>query len=146
MVRLQDSVTMSFMLVVKSYHHFTFSSSTPGVITLKQFSDSTSTKFRILVDDHWAPTTVELPPLILPLGLLSEQQWYMYNEIWEFCLQGMEDLTCPLPSTPQQQCTNAPEDEEDDVTDPPAPKCPMKCGICGTPGHTRRTCPEGGGQ
>jgi len=98
------------------------------VITLKQFSDSTSKNFRILVDDDWAPTTVELPPLILPPGLPNEQQWYLYNEILEFCQQGMEDRMCPLPSTAQQQCTNAIEDEND-VTDPPAPKRPRKCGI-----------------
>jgi len=61
---------------MKSYHHF-ISSSTPGVITLKQFSDSTSTNFRILVDDRWAPTPVELTLLILPPGLSNERQWYL---------------------------------------------------------------------
>ncbi len=127
---------------MKSYHHFTFSSSASGLVTLKQFSDSTSTTFRILADDSWVPTTAELPPQIMPSGLSDERQWYLYKEIREFCRDGTEDLTCPLPSTPLQQHGTAPDD--DDVPAPPAAKRPRKCGVCGIPGHTRRTCTEGG--
>ncbi len=33
---------------MKSYHHFIFASSTPGVVTLKEFTDSKSNTYRIL--------------------------------------------------------------------------------------------------
>jgi len=42
---------------MKSYHHF-FSASTPGVVTVKEFSDSQSSTFKLLTDDSWVATTV----------------------------------------------------------------------------------------
>lgn len=66
---------------------------------LKEFSDSASTTFRLLVDDTWAPTTDELPPVITPHGLSSDRQWYLYNHIREFCRASTEDLVCPIPSS-----------------------------------------------
>ena len=135
---------------LKSYHHFTFHHRTPGLVRLKKFSDSTSTSFQIMTDKFWVPTTAELPPQILPSGLSNERQWYLYNEIREFCRHGTKDLVCPLPSAPQQH-TNTREDddiifENNGVTKPPVPKRPRRCGICRAPGHTRTTCPEGGGK
>ena len=45
---------------MKSYHHFTFSSAKPGVVTMKEFSDSPSTAYHILVDDTWDPKCDQL--------------------------------------------------------------------------------------
>ena len=136
---------------MKSYHHFTFSYDSPGVVALKVYSDSPETTFRLLADDSWAPSAAQLPPQILPPGLSSERQWYLHREIREFCRPGTEDLVCPLPSAPcstdagrdrvERPSSTAGEGEE---TRPPSSKRRRNCGICGTPGHTRRTCPEGG--
>ena len=128
---------------VKSYHHFTFSCDSPGVVALKAFSDSNATTFRLLADDSWAPSTVQLPPQIWPPGLPSERQWYLHREIREFCRPGTEDLVCPLPAAPCSSGEERPQvTEEGEETRPPASKRRRNCGICGTPGHTRRTCPE----
>ena len=47
---------------LKQHQHFMFSSQHPGVVTMKQFSDSASTTFSMLVDHEWHPTALELPP------------------------------------------------------------------------------------
>ncbi len=71
---------------MKSYHHFSFSASTPGVVTLKKFSDSPSSTYRHLVDDTWTPTADDLPPLVTPAGLSRYRQWYLYKQIREFSI------------------------------------------------------------
>ena len=137
---------------IKTYHHFSFSSSTPGMVTLKELSDSAPSTFQMAVD-NWQPLSSELPSQIMPAGLSDERQHYLFSQIREFCRTGTEDLVCPPPSTPLQapsvtepESTLLPaEGEEDaDTIGPPVPKRPRRCGICGTPGHTRRTCPESG--
>ena len=40
---------------VKSYRHFTFSRDSPGLVTLKSFSDMAATTFRMLAEDSWTP-------------------------------------------------------------------------------------------
>ncbi len=129
---------------MKSYHHFIFAPSTPGVVTLKEFSDSKSSTYRILTDDSWSPTADKLPPVIPPSGLSAQRQWYLYKEIREFCRAGTKDLVCPLPATPlEEQVVKSEPETEEEVTEEPEPrpaKRPKRCGLCGTPGHTRRTC------
>ena len=83
---------------MKSYHHFSFSRGSPGVVTLKEFSDSAATTFRILGDDSWTPITSQLPPQILPPGLSCERQWYLYREIRRYGGPGTEDSVCPFSS------------------------------------------------
>ena len=61
---------------LKRHQHFMFSSQHPGVVTMKQFSDSASTTFSMLVDHEWYPTALELPPVISPVGLSCTRQWY----------------------------------------------------------------------
>ena len=78
---------------LKRHQHFMFSSQHPGV---KQFSDSASTTFSMLVDHEWHPTALELPPVISPVGLSCTRQWYR-----SYCREcTAEDLTCPKPSIP----------------------------------------------
>ena len=127
---------------MKSYHHFTFAARKPGFVTMKKFSDSESISFELLSGMTWAPTPYQLPPPILPSELSSTRQWYLHNQIREFCHEGTQDLVCPEPSVPleqepvQEPCSVA---HDEDVEERPA-KQPWKCGICGVPGHTRQTC------
>ena len=131
---------------MKSYHHFTFSSASPGIVTLKQYSDSVSTTFSILKDSEWVPSAEDLPPTIPPSGLSNNRQWYLYRQIREFCREGTEDETCPKPALPPPeelpQVEQAEEEALETVPASQAPKrpCPRRCGKCGETGHTRRTC------
>ena len=119
---------------IKSYHHFTFCSSSPGVVVMKEYSDTKSSTWCLLADTHWSPSTSELPPVIPPTGLSLQRQWYLHKEIREFCRQGTEDLVCPLPASPLQEepvlNEQAPALETDGSTVPPAKRA-KKCGLCG---------------
>lgn len=137
---------------IKKYQHYTFSSLQPGKVTFKEYSDSESCTFNLLTDD-WNPSASELPPVIMPTGLSLERQWYLYNEIREFCRTGTDHLVCPCPTLPQQ-CQQLSEEEEEqqeaeeeeqedngeDVECEPRAKRARKCGRCGSTGHNRRTC------
>ena len=132
---------------IKSYHHFVLSASSPGVVTLKTFSDSTASTFTLVYDDdNWAPTAEELPPIVQPSGLSNTRQWYLYKQIREFCRAGTEDRVCPLPSVPPEEeelegHSNEPrEDEGADENVPRRATQVRRCGRCGAAGHNRRTC------
>ena len=84
---------------IKSYHHFHFNALTPGTVTIKQYSDSDETAFNMLTDYNWYTSANDLPQVIPPSGLSSSRQWYLYQQIREFCRPGTEDLTCPKPPT-----------------------------------------------
>ena len=128
----------------KTYHHFQFSSALPGVVLLKKFSDSESITFKILTNLEWAPSPESLPTIIHPSGLSVPRQWYLYNQIREYCRPGTEDMVCPLPKDPLPTRAVAVSGSTDlaDMEDmaPPPPKRLRKCGACGGTGHTRRTC------
>lgn len=83
---------------LKRYHHFSFSSQHPGMVALKEFSDSVATLFPLLHDTKWSPAPDRLPSVINPTGLSPARQWYLFREIREFCRPGTEDLVCPKPS------------------------------------------------
>ena len=130
---------------LKQHQHFMFSAQHPGVVTMKQFSDSASTTFSMLVDHEWHPTELELPPVISPVGLSCTRQWYLYKQIRAYCREGTADLTCPKPSTPLHGCESPqPSEEEDDDGRGVAlqPKRARRCGKCGRAGHRRRTCQD----
>ena len=133
---------------LKTFHHFSFSSETPGVVTMKEFSDSVGVSYTMLDDEEWRARADELPPVIKPIGLSQTRQWYLYRQIREFCRDGTEDLTCPKPSVPIDTCTSdspnqsEQEDECDERDVVPQPKRVRRCGKCGGAGHTRRTCKD----
>ena len=100
---------------LKKYHHFTFSATHPGVVMLKEYSNTSE---KNLDSGSWSPVASELPSLIVPSGLPLERQWYLYRQIRNYCREGTEDLTCPKPSASTNTTTSAPE--------PPAKR--WKCG------------------
>ena len=145
---------------MKSYQHFTFNSTKPGNVELKHFSDSEASSFRMLADQSWTPNSLELPPRITPTGLSAKRQWYLHDQIREFCRDDSKDLVCPLPTMPKPAADDQ-GDTSENTDREPAPKrprvvktCPAeneegsgqkrqrKCGKCGKPGHTRRTCTD----
>ena len=85
---------------LKSFQHFIFSSAHPGIVVLKAYSDSSETRFTMLNDDTWSPSTSMLPQTIRPSGLPLARKLYLYRQIRDYCRDGTEDLTCPKPSDP----------------------------------------------
>ena len=139
---------------IKVYHNFFVSSDTPGEIRCKEFSDSDVTNFNIIKDLTNIPATGELPPIVVPSGLSTDRQWYLYDKIQPFCSENIQDLVCPLPSVPRPTRANTPCEGDtlatspashrrrcsDDLDDPPIPRKQVRCGRCGLLGHNRRSC------
>ena len=84
---------------IKKYHHFLFDSTSPGVVHIKERCD-TSEHSLDLLKASWAPKPTDLPTVIHPKSFSAERQWYLYNQIWPFCPDMDNDVTCPLSSVP----------------------------------------------
>lgn len=129
---------------IKKLHHFRFESAHLGKVFMKEFIDSTE-QIRSLMKDNWVPDPNELPDIIPAKGLSTERQWYLYDQIRQFCPDSRKDLTCPEPSVPKpcsRSGTPLPTMEIDtDVVSSPTKK-QRTCGICREPGHNKRSCPN----
>ena len=85
---------------IKHYHHFEFSSSRPGIVTVKEQSASESLSIPLLKHD-WSPSVSELPDVIAPKTFSAERQWYLHDMIRPFCTEESRDITCPVPRVPK---------------------------------------------
>ena len=140
---------------IKRLHHITITSTPQSQlsISVKEFSDSPTQVVSLVKDPTWNPLPSELPPVILPTGLDAKRQWYLYNEVREYCTDNTKDLVCPLPSVPlrshdeQEEEEEEVEDEEEQVeaetrltvTVPTVRQ--RHCRTCHQVGHNSRTCP-----
>ena len=127
---------------IKKFHHFRVSSSSPGLVFAKQWSDSPEVTFKVL-KEPWTPAVDELPAVVPPRGLSTERQWYLYDSIRQFCPDNDMDTVCPLPSVPKP-CTSregTPILEPDGPASPPPKRRKRTCGLCNQEGHDRRSCP-----
>ena len=131
---------------LETFHHFSFSAEQPGVVTVREFSDSASTSYTMLDDEEWSPAADELPPVITPVGLSPTRHWYLYKQIREFCRDGSEDLACPEPSVPLHVSETPQQSSEEEDVDgravAPQPKWVRRCGKCGGAGHTCKNLQE----
>ena len=84
---------------LKKYHHFRFSSESPGIAYLKLNADSNEDEVELL-KNSWEPVPHELPPILQPKGLSDERQWYLYEQVCQFCTDDCQDLVCPHHATP----------------------------------------------
>lgn len=91
---------------IKKFHHFHMSAVSPGVITLKTHADSKEQSLSVL-RDGWTPSHLELPPRLVPKGLTEERQWYLFDQIRQFCSTN-KDVTCPRPLTPRPKRQRTP--------------------------------------
>ena len=60
-------------------------------------TDDSVMREQLLRDPTVIPSS-SLPPVVLPIGMSSERQWYLYDKIRQFCPDECKDLTCPYPS------------------------------------------------
>jgi len=87
---------------ITKMHHFRFTSSDPGCVYVRDFSDQPERRISVLRNKSWHPSPHTLPNQIVPQGLSLERQWYLYQKIREFCPDAVKDLVCPLPATPME--------------------------------------------
>ena len=139
---------------IKKLHHIIIKKSPSGTsVHVKQFSDSPERAVSLLKDCSWKPLPSELPQVIQPAGLSPSRQWYLYKEIRPYCTECTKDLTCPLPTVPQneeedgeangendEEEDNDEEDEEEEEQENPVTS-KRRCGVCRQHGHNARTCP-----
>ena len=123
---------------ITSYHHFRFDAKYPGVVFLRTTCNSPEKTFTFLKQ---SPPTGSLPTVLQPAGMDETRQWYLYEQIREFCEDEYKDITCPKPRVPKRKQQN--QDAEE--TAAPAKRARL-CSHCRQPGHTKTkkgvvTCP-----
>lgn len=52
--------------------------------------------------------------MIQPAGLTPTRQWYLYNEIRQYCTDSTKDLVCPLSTVPHTRNEDHDDDEEEE--------------------------------
>ena len=148
---------------IKSYHHFRFVASEPGVVYARKHSDTPEVKVNLL-RGPWSPDPNEYPTQTIPKGLSAERQWYLFEKIREFCPEDDMNVTCPKPTVPRPNSRAGTPADEDDASSNPQPTGgagvagatddrdgsppPTKkkrihtCRTCRREGHDSRNCPD----
>ena len=140
---------------IKSFHHLRFSSTSKGHVFARLKSDSPEVDYNLL-KDKWSPTATVLPERLTPSGLNPAHQWYLFQKIREFCPEEAKDVTCPMPSVPQETSTPSTSTPATSTpatstpatsttatatpSEPPSKKARL-CGICREGRHNARSCP-----
>lgn len=94
----EDHVVKTALRGISKLQHFRFSCSTPGVVYVKSSSAGSEKKITLIKEQSWKPLPSDLPEIVVPNGLTSERQLYLYEKIREFCTDSTKDLVCPRPS------------------------------------------------
>lgn len=89
---------------LKKYHHFCMSSDKPGVILLKEYATDNGHEVNIMKKNALVPNGCHLPEIIEPKGLDPSRQWYLYDEVRQFCLNSSS--ACPKPIVPKPSVLN----------------------------------------
>ena len=144
-----DFFASSFKKVIgiKKLRHFRFSASEPGCVFTKQCCDSDEEEKVELLKHPLAPDPSEMPRIIVPKGLSAMRQWYLHDQIRQFCADEDKDKTCPLPSIPKPMSReSSPATESSHGPVPSVSKSPPRkkrcCGLCRQEGHNSRSCPN----
>ncbi len=149
---------------ITSYHVFRVSADKPGHVIVKKYSDSSETSINCLKNPNDKSIDSSLFPEVLePKGLDAKRQWYLYEQIRQFCPSNLQaDFTCPKPEVPKpmaddttQRSVPQPNPREVNrkrkhppVTDSSSSKSQLpqkvsrKCSGCGLTGHNVRSCPS----
>ena len=94
---------------IKQLHHFTFSSvpSALGSVSCQVDTLAEEEVHRILSDIPDSATLNALPPVIRPVGLSPERQWYLYENIRPLVPEYAQSTLCPRPTCDRRTFTQA---------------------------------------
>lgn len=80
------------------YHHFVLSKD--GTVATRFYIDDEQATTTQMLKANSVPIH-SMPTIIPPEGLSSQRQWYLYENIREFCKDECKDLVCPKPDVPK---------------------------------------------
>ena len=85
------------------YHHFLVHSDKPGKVEAKEKNSGHSISVNLL-KNNTHPECGQLPEVIPSRGLDLTRQWYLYDNIREFCSSDVaKDVVCPKPVQPKPE-------------------------------------------
>ena len=84
------------------------------------------------------PNFEESPDRLVPTGLSSQRQWYLFDKIRKFCPEGLKDTTCPQPLDEQQTHSHSPSPIRN-MSNESQRKRARLCGLCQQSGHNSCT-------
>ncbi len=95
---------------ITKYQHFKMKKENPGVVYLKEFNDTTEEEFNLFKSGITSSSLRgRKPSEITPPGLDAKCQWYLFDEIRQFCSTNLaKDITCPKPLLPKPGSTEQP--------------------------------------
>ena len=123
---------------------FSVNKGKPGIVTVREYSDSSSSDIKIFKTGVTKKTITGSPTHFIPPGLDLNRQWYLYGQIRMHCKSTLAgDITCPKPSVPKDDKTTSTAPGTSAST-PPGDVSSKKrlCSQSKHPGHTKRTCPD----
>ena len=84
------------------YRKFSFSSASPGKVSVSQSSTLGDSVVDILKPgvDVSSLSATDLPPVISPAGLSNKRAEYLSKQICQQCHPENRDITCPAPEQP----------------------------------------------
>ena len=94
-------------------------SSAPGCVFLKEYSDSPEVELELRKDAAWNPRPDKMPAVVPPKGLSVERQWYLHEQIRPFCADDFQGMVCPLPSVPKPGSRHGTPNPESGTSPPP---------------------------
>lgn len=81
---------------IKAIQHFSFSSTTPGIVFYKKHIEDVETQFQLAIDtDNVLCNLTALPAVLPPPGLTADRQQYLRQHIRQFVRPDMQDRLCP---------------------------------------------------
>ena len=83
---------------IKQYHHFEFSHEHPGRVIMKKVVDDKEPVTENILTKEVGVVPTCKPAIISSPGLPAFRQWYLFENIRDFCTNSTRDITCPKPT------------------------------------------------
>ena len=78
--------------------HFHIKATSPGTVFVKSSNSGKECQIVLVKDSLWHPSPHCLPSQVVPDGLSTDCQYYLFQKIREICPDYAKDLVCPQPT------------------------------------------------